>query len=58
MPCWNESIQTLSEAKPKPKAPKRRAVKTLEEKEFKPVRTLQQACIAVRLSVLSVPDSN
>ena len=47
MPCSNESVATVAD-KPKPKATKKRVVKTHEEKEFKPVKTLQQACIAVR----------
>ncbi|KAK4698450.1 DNA repair protein RAD7, partial [Phenoliferia sp. Uapishka_3] len=47
-PCSNESIETVSAAAtPKPKAPKRRASKAVDERVFKPVRTLQQACIAV-----------
>ncbi|KAL8278410.1 hypothetical protein RQP46_009100 [Phenoliferia psychrophenolica] len=46
LPCSNESIATIS-AKPKPKATKKRVVKSVEEKEFKPLKTLQQACIAV-----------
>lgn len=48
MPCSNESIDTVGAAKPKPKAPKKRAVKAPEEKAFAPIKTLQQACISVR----------
>ena len=46
-PCSNESFEKPTLPKPKA-APKKRAVKTLEEREFKAIKTLQQVCINVR----------
>lgn len=46
-PCTSESIETIAAVKPKARAPKKRAVKALDEREYKPVKTLQQCCINV-----------